>query len=291
MQQIERGIFYEDSFLGVTLGGLVYSHGTILIDAPLRTEDARSWRATLLNQRGGANRLLINLDQHADRTLGDRALDCIIVTHEKTAQRLRDQPTIFKGQNIESGAAWESYGDSIGMRWANPDITFTDRMSLFWGGPEILLEHHPGPAPGSIWVAVPEEKVVFVGDAVVLNQPPFLANAELSVWLEGLDLLLSDFRGYTIVSGRGGLAAVSDMRDQKKFLQKVEKGLERLANKNASAEATEGLAASLLSAIEFSKDLEEEYLQRLQYGLFHYYTRHYRQGVFNEISPEDEDRR
>jgi glyoxylase-like metal-dependent hydrolase (beta-lactamase superfamily II) len=289
MQQIERGIFYEDSFLGVTLGGLVYSHGTILIDAPLRTEDARSWRATLLNQRGGANRLLINLDQHPDRTLGDRALDCIIVTHEQTAQRLRDQPTIFKGQNIESGAAWESYGDAIGMRWANPDITFTDRMSLYWGGPEILLEHHPGSAPGAIWVLIPEEKVVYVGDAVVLNQPPFLANADLSAWLEVLDLLQSDFRGYTIVSGRGGLAAVDDVRAQKNFLQKVEKGLERLSNKNASAEATEGLASSLLSGIEVPKDLEEEYLQRLQYGLFHYYNRHYRQSAFNEISLEEEE--
>jgi glyoxylase-like metal-dependent hydrolase (beta-lactamase superfamily II) len=289
MQQIERGIFYEDSFLGVTLGGLVYSHGTILIDAPLRTEDARSWRATLLNQRGGANRLLINLDAHPDRTLGDRALDCIIVTHEKTAQRLRDQPTIFKGQNIESGAAWESYGDAIGMRWANPDITFTDRMALFWGGPEILLEHHPGPTPGAIWVAVAEEKVVFVGDTVVINQPPFLANADLGAWLESLDLLLSDFSGYTIVSGRGGLASVSDVRSQKKFLQKVEKGLERLANKNASPEATEGLVSSLLSGLEFLRDLQEEYIQRLQYGLFHYYHRHYRPGVFDGLSQEEEE--
>jgi glyoxylase-like metal-dependent hydrolase (beta-lactamase superfamily II) len=289
MQQIERGIFYEDSFLGVTLGGLVYSHGTILIDAPLRTEDARSWRATLLNQRGGANRLLVNLDAHPDRTLGDRALDCIIVTHEKSAQRLRDQPTIFKGQNIESGAAWESYGDAIGMRWANPDITFTDRMSLFWGGPEILLEYHPGSTPGAIWVAVAEEKVVFVGDTVVLNQPPFLANADLGAWLESLDLLLSDFRGDTIVSGRGGLASVSDVRAQKKFLQKVEKGLERLANKNASPEATEGLVSSLLSGLEFPKNMQEEYLQRLQYGLFHYYNRHYRPGVFDSLAQEEEE--
>ena len=161
MQLIERGIYYEDSFLGVTLGGLVFSHGTIIIDAPLRAEDARSWRSALLNQRGGSNRLLINLDANPDRTLGDRALECTIVAHTKTAQVFRNRPTIFKGQSVESGAAWEAYGDAIGMRWATPDITFTQRMSLHWGGPEVVLEHHPGPTPGATWVVIPEAKVVF----------------------------------------------------------------------------------------------------------------------------------
>jgi hypothetical protein len=36
MHQIERGILYEDTYLGVTLGALVFSHGVIIIDAPIR---------------------------------------------------------------------------------------------------------------------------------------------------------------------------------------------------------------------------------------------------------------
>ncbi len=184
MQQIERGIYYEDGYLGVTLGGLVFSHGTIMIDAPLRADEARSWRSALLNQRGGSNRLLINLDAHPDRTLGARSMECTIVAHQKIADVFRNRPTIFKGQNIETGSIWENYTDAIGVRWANPDITFTDRMSLHWGGPEVVIEHHPGPSIGATWVLIPETKVVFIGDAVVLEQPPFLANADLIAWLE-----------------------------------------------------------------------------------------------------------
>ena len=58
MQQIGKGIFFENSYLGVTLGALVYPQGIMLIDAPLRAEDARLWRSTLVNQRGGPNRML-----------------------------------------------------------------------------------------------------------------------------------------------------------------------------------------------------------------------------------------
>jgi cyclase len=289
MQQIKRGIFYEDTYMGVTLGALVYSHGTILIDAPLRPEDARSWRSALLNQRGGANRLLISLDAHLDRTLGARALDCTIIAHQKTAQVYRNRPTIFKGQSVEGGAEWETYTDAIGTRWTSPDITFTQRISLHWGGPEILLEHRPGPSAGAIWVSVPEEKVLFVGDTVTIDQPPFLANADLDAWIAALDLLLASYRGYVIVSGRGGPVASDAVRAQARYLKNILKGLERLAKRNAPAEATESLIPALLSDLKIPSDRNEQYFQRLSTGLFHYYTRHYRNTDPQEENAFEED--
>jgi len=276
MQQIERGIYYEDTYLGVTLGGLVFSHGTIIIDAPLRAEDARFLRSALMSQRGGANRLLVNLDAHPDRTLGARALDCTIVAHQKAAQVFRNRPTIFKGQTIETGSIWETYGDAIGMRWATPDITFTQRMSLHWGGPEVILEHHPGPTPGSIWVIIPAEKVIYVGDMVVVNQPPFLANADLQAWLEGLDLLLTSYKDYLIIGGRGGPATIDVVRAQQKFILEVVKEIERLGKHNAAPETTEDLIPSLISRFSFPPERQEKYTQRLRFGLYQYYTRRYR---------------
>jgi len=290
MQQIERGIYYEDSYLGVTLGGLVFSHGTIMIDAPLRADEARSWRSSLLNQRGGSNRLLINLDAHPDRTLGARSMECTIVAHQKTAQVFRNRPTIFKGQNAETGSIWENYTDAIGVRWANPDITFTDRMSLHWGGPEIVIENHPGPAVGATWVLIPEEKVVFIGDTVVLDQPPFLASADIAAWLETLDLLKSSYKNYMIISGRGGPVPMDAVRSQIKYLEKVNRGLERLAAKNAPLEATEGLIPSLVSDfLMVSPELKEKYTQRLRYGLLQYYLRSYRSEVIVEEMEEEGD--
>jgi glyoxylase-like metal-dependent hydrolase (beta-lactamase superfamily II) len=291
MQQIERGIYYETSYLGVTLGGLVYSYGTIFIDAPLRPEDARSWRSTLLNQRGGANRLLINLDTHPDRTLGSRAMDCTIVAHQKAAQIFRNRPSIFKGQTIETGSAWEAYTDAVGMRWATPDVTFTDRLALHWGGPEVLVVYRPGPAPGASWVTIPAQKVVFVGDAVVVDQPPFLANGDLAAWLNTLDLLLGEYRDFTIVSGRGGLVSTEQVRDQRRFIEQVSGKLDKLAARNAPVAAVEALAPGLLSRLKSPAAEEERYLRRLRYGLVQFYNRHYRAiaSIDQEVVEEQEE--
>jgi glyoxylase-like metal-dependent hydrolase (beta-lactamase superfamily II) len=276
MQQIKRGIYYEDAYLGVTLGALVFSHGTIMIDAPLRPEDARSWRAALLNQRGGTNRMLVCLDAHLDRTLGARALDTTIVAHQKTAQVFRNRPTIFKGQSAESGAEWETYNDAIGTRWASPDITFSNRLSLHWGGPEVILEHHPGPTNGAIWASLPAEKIIFVGDAVQPDQPPFLANADLTSWIESLDILLRQYRDYLPVSGRGGPASYEAVRAQHRLLKTIARGMEKLAKRNAMPEATEDIIPSILSDIDFPPDRHEQYTQRLRSGLYQYFARHYR---------------
>ncbi|MCZ7552358.1 MAG: hypothetical protein B6D39_05620 [Anaerolineae bacterium UTCFX2] len=275
MQQIEQGIFYEDAYLGVTIGALVFPYGVILIDAPLRSEDARSFRATINNYRGGPNRLLISLDSHPDRTLGTRAFECTVAAHQKAAHVFRNRPTIFKGLNVETGAIWETFSDAIGMRWASPDITFSDRMYFHWGGPQVRLESRPGANQGSIWVVIPEQKTVFVGDTSTPNQPPFLMQADIPAWLESLDVLLHQYKGYQIVSGRAGLVKPEDLKTTIKFLKDVSNAIEGFGAKNAPPEVTGDLANKLISRFPATGKQRELYLTRLRYGLFQYYARRF----------------
>src|SRR4030066_1759492 len=108
MEQIAHGIYYQNSYPGVTVGAIPLPMGTIMIDAPLRAEDARIWLNLLYNLGAKPNRVLVNLDAHPDRTLGARSMDCTIIAHQKTAQVFRGRPSIFKCQNAERGAAGES---------------------------------------------------------------------------------------------------------------------------------------------------------------------------------------
>jgi len=283
MQELTHGIYIENAYPGVTLGALILSHGTILIDAPLRAEDARSWKAALLGLGGNFNRLLVNLDSHADRTLGARAMECTIIAHQKTAQIFRSRPSVFKGQNAESGSEWETQNETVGTRWAVPDITFTQKVSLYWGPPDVNLEHHPGPTPGSIWVVVPEVKIIFVGDAVLPHQPPFLAIADIPAWVETLDVLAKQYRDFTILSGRSGLVPIEAVRAQQHHLKNILKGLEKLAKRNASADETANLIPTLLADLTFSPKLEEQFTQRYHHGLYQYYAHHYRPSDLVEI--------
>jgi glyoxylase-like metal-dependent hydrolase (beta-lactamase superfamily II) len=290
MQEIENGIYYEDAYPGVTLGALVFTNGVTLIDAPLRSEDARAWRNALMDYGSDNNRLLINLDPHPDRTLGARALEATIVSHVKTAQVFRGGPSIFKGQSTESGSEWETYNDTVGTRWALPDITFSQKLSLHFGPPDVELEHHPGPAPGAIWVTVPDSKVIFVGDAVLYNQPPFLAQADIQPWIETLELLKSSFKGYTIVSGRGGPVPFAAVEVQLKLMKNIDKGLDKIAKRGKPAEATESLITGLMKDLSFPPQLEEQYVQRLRHGLSQYYSRRYRpQDLTSQMRSAESD--
>ena len=236
----------------------------------------RAWLALLYNLGAKPNRILINLDAHPDRTLGARSMECTIVAHQKTAQIFRNRPSVFKGQNAESGSEWETYDDVMGTRWAIPDITFTSSLALHWGEHDIIIEHHAGPAPGSTWVVIPEMRIAFIGDVVLTGQPPFLTNADIPAWVETLDLLLDSYQDYTIVGGRGGVVTISDVNAQQHHLKNILKGLEKLAKKNAAPEDIEGLIPGLLGDLSFSPELREQYIQRYRHGLYQYYTRHYR---------------
>ncbi|MCQ3936686.1 MAG: hypothetical protein DPW18_06525, partial [Chloroflexi bacterium] len=162
MQEITKNIYIEDQYPGVTLGVIVTPRGLIQIDAPPSPEEARSWRASLMNLGGGMERVLINMDAHPDRTLGARAMDCTVIAHEKTANIFRTRPSTFKAQGEETGADWESIPGLGSVRWAPPEVSFSDQMTLHWGDSPVLLEHHPGPSNGSIWVRLPQEKIVCV---------------------------------------------------------------------------------------------------------------------------------
>jgi glyoxylase-like metal-dependent hydrolase (beta-lactamase superfamily II) len=106
----------------------------------------------------------------------------------------------------------------------------------------------PGPTNGSIWVRLPEEKIVFVGDAVLKNQPPFLAGSNLSAWLSALDLLLSaEYKGYTIISSRGGVVTANIVKTQHDFLKHVHDKLDKVTTKKPNPAATEKLVTALLT--------------------------------------------
>ena len=275
MRQIAPGIYIEDAFAGVTLGALILPHGTIMVDAPLRAEDARTWRATITNLSIGSNRLLVNLDAHLDRTLGSRALDSTIVAHQTTAQVFRNRPSVFKGHSADSGSEWEVSNDVFGTRWAIPDVTFSDRLFFQWGGPQVVLEYHPGPTLGSIWVLIPSANVIFVGDTILNDQPPFLASADLPAWIDSLELLQSSYRDYTIISGRGGSKGKKGIQSQLKILKQILRGMEKLSKNDAPPEMTEGLISDLISGMSLPVNRRKHYIQRLRHGLYYYYSQHY----------------
>lgn len=275
MESIGQNVYIEDKYLGVTLGVISQPRGLVLIDAPPSPEDSRMWRASLMGMGNGPERLLVNLDSHPDRTLGARAMDCTVIAHEKTAFAFRNRPNTFKAQGDETGASWEAIPGLGSVRWAPPEISFTHQLSLRWGETPILLESHPGPTRGAIWAILPEQKIVFVGDAVLKGQPPFLAHADLPAWIEALGVLQSEYKGFTVVSGRGGVVTAQVVKHQADVLKRIHDKLDKLGKKRSAVASADKLAEQMLKDFKAPAARQKQYTQRLRYGIHHYYVRHY----------------
>lgn len=272
MQEITTGIYIETGCIGATLGAINTVHGLILIDAPVRLEDARSWRSALLNLGGGVDRLLINLDAHPDRTLGTRNMECTVVGHEHMAEVFKNRPNTFKAQYSDTGADWEQISNIGTIRWNPPEISFTGSMTIHWGTKDILLESRPGPSAGSIWVRLPQDQVIFIGDHVLYDQPPFLAFAMLNEWINNLELLASpEFNGYIMIGGHNGIVTPAHVRQQIDYLKKVQ---ELCGQIKKNSDLTGQIDRIITELPESGRsDSDPRYRQRLHYGLTQLYNR------------------
>ncbi len=275
MEKIVEGVFIEDQYPGVVVGAVPVGDGVLLIDAPLRPDDGRSWLATLRGLKGGSDRLLVYLDSHADRTLGGRVLESTIIAHEVVYQEFENRPSVFKALIPETGTAWEMCTGLSGIRWVGPHIAFSQSANLAWKEKNILLEHHPGPEDGASWVCLPEDKVLFVGDLVTVSQPPFLGGADLPVWEESLNLLLKEYKSFIKISSRDGVVTDRHVKDMAKFISGVHKQFARMARRRSKPKNTEKMVEKLLDSFDYEPRFHNHYYQRLQHGLLECYNNRY----------------
>jgi len=272
MRTVASGVFLNSKFPGVTVGA-VTSHGRLLlIDAPIRIEDAREWISQLGEK--GKPRSMVLLDHHPDRVLGARGLDIPILAHDETRQVMSAWPDTFKGGARPIGAEADRLKRISGVSKAVPDLTFSDEMSLYLEGREIILLHRPGPTSGAIWVVVPDARVVFIGDAVWLDEPAYLGDADLAAWQKTLQQASrGPYKAFTLVSSRDGVIDRKALAQMSAWLARVEQRLRKVRPRPDLTEATASLASALLRSYKIPSTRREPAHLRLQVGLERLYMR------------------
>lgn len=277
MKQIAENIIIETDYVGVTLGAIVQHDRVLYIDAPLLPEHARLWRIAATARKKIPQQIVL-LDAHHDRTIGSRYLECTIIAQEQTHLIYQNRPVTFKPISQNSGSVWETIHIQNGFRWIYPEIVFSQRLDLHQSELHIELQYHAGPSAGSIWVEVPARQVIFAGDTVVSGQVPFLHSAEIGSWLIALDQLEKRYdEGYQIVGGRSGLINKNDIRAMQGFLEKTQLCLTDYAACNETDERIDSLIPLLGLNDYFSikKDDQGQMIERLSYGLHHYFRKNY----------------
>jgi glyoxylase-like metal-dependent hydrolase (beta-lactamase superfamily II) len=247
MRKIASGIFIEDEYPAVMLGSVVTQEGVIAVDSPLRVDDTRAWIGTLSDI--GRVQYLVLLDSHIDRVLGARVLNIPTIGHDQTRIAMSGWSDSFKGRANPIGADADRLKRITGVRRAVPQLTFSDEMRIHLGEREFHFLHRPGPTSGAIWMVLPEAKVVFIGDAVTINEPPYFGNADIDQWLESLDDLRDNrFTSFKIIAGRDGLVKRNDINAMARFLRRIPNRLQDFSRHGAPPELADDYAKDLMSS-------------------------------------------
>jgi len=206
--------------------------GILLVDTGFKETSAQLKQALLGHDKRGV-KYVINTHSHVDHTGGNRAFgsDATVISHSALRSK------ITQGR----------YSIEENPSWALPDLTFEDRLKLYFNGEEIRVVSIPGSHDNDdLVVHFTRSKVAYMGDlAYGLSYPSYDnrtgdATRYAEVVAEALEFLPDDV---LVVSGHGKDCSMPEMREYQQMLAETTRiVLEQL---QAGKTADEITAASL----------------------------------------------
>ena len=205
MREISPGIYVETDHRGANYAGIVTDVGVIVLDTPVVPTQARAFRDELRRVSGGKPFLyIINTDHHRGHILGNQFFQPTpVIAHELAWKHMKGYGDNFKQRVIDSFKNEpEIQAQFTDIQIIVPKVTFSHRLDVVRGGRDLRIIRIGGHTAATSVVWMPDEKLLFVGDAVWVDQHPYMAQANSKEWLDGLTYIRK-LRADRIVPGRG----------------------------------------------------------------------------------------
>jgi len=270
MKEIASNIYTSTEFPGVNVGFVVLPAGAVAVDAPALPHDARAWRQHIERTTGGPILYVVLTDAHPDRLLSAGLLGAPIVAARGAYDRAAAYTDGFWRGVVDTwGRRYpEAANDLAEVSIALPEIMCSTTITLHKGGADVTVTHVAGAGPGSAWLHLQEQDVLFAGDTVVTECHPFLdAAPDTKAWLYTLTALRrARFAETTIVPGRGSLCSQDDTRPLSDYIALARRRARSMLA--AGEEADVGaVVTEMLPLFPFADDEREHVMRRIKAGV------------------------
>ena len=126
-----------------------------------------------------------------------------VVAHDIAWKHMKGYGDNFKQRVIDSFKKEpEIQAQFTDIQIVVPKITFSHRLDIVRGGRDLRIIRIGGHTAATSVIWMPNEKMLFVGDAVWVDQHPYMAQGNSKEWLDGLTYIRK-LKADQIVPGRG----------------------------------------------------------------------------------------
>ena len=202
---------------GSNAGFIIGSNGVAVVDTFTAVAPAKELLAEIRKVTNLPIKYVINTHYHLDHVGGNAVfadVGATIIAQRNVAAWERTENLKFFGVNPspERRALVEAL--------VLPNKTYTDKIDLDLGNRVVRVRYMLGHTGGDSVVFVRDKNsdVVFGGDIVWQKHLPNLIDASTAPWIETLNKLLMEHPKATFVSGHGGLATATDVKDFRDYL-------------------------------------------------------------------------
>jgi cyclase len=207
MQEIAPGVYVKLDYEGANVGCILTDAGAIVVDTPLIPADGKDWAAEVARITDKVL-YVFNTDHHRAHIVGNQYFDAPVIAHEIAWKEMSNYKDTFieRTKNMFKRQP-EIVAQFNEVKIKKPEVTFTGRLIIKKGGREIHFVYQGGHTPAASGVWLPEERILFSGDVVVVGEHPSLGQSNSKEWLEVLTRLRK-LSLATIVPGHGPLCNV-----------------------------------------------------------------------------------
>ncbi len=223
----------EGSGWGWSNGGLLVDGKESLLIDTMRDENLTRGMLNALRDASGLAtkdiRQLVNTHKDGDHWFGNRLMaHAEIIASNATAEAMKSaNPQLFRDAlknrpvGIVGDFIWKIHGPPFnfeGVDPVRPNRTFSGRMNFRVGDKDIhLIEVGPAHTEGDTLVYVPQNKTIYSGDIVFVDNTPVLWAGPVENWFAAIDLILS-MDVDIVVPGHGPITDKSGVRRVGEYL-------------------------------------------------------------------------
>jgi len=284
MKQIAPNIYVSTEYRYVNVGCVVGPNGVIAIDAPTLPQDALDWRRRISKLEAGPIVYTALTDTHPYRLLCAGLLEAPLVASRAAYEHAAEYSRGFwrnvvrrlRRYHPEQETALKSVDPVL------PEILFSDTLKLHKGGTDVTLERIEGAAPGSAWIDLRKENVLFLGDTLVVDTPPVMDETpDTKAWLDTLSALRrSRYADVTFVPGRGALSDQSATEPVSEYVRVARRRMRSLHRADRPRDDVTDFSDQLLSLFSLSDAERSRFRRRVRNGL---------KRVYDELAPDEEE--